>query len=127
MGEGWQRPGEAQREVVLVGRLLVVGEPHDGVLEGQQHSGIDVEGKVKIDGAAAALLGVEIDLPDLAKRVGLDEVALVVDVEPVIDRVVLEIGDVSGHVDGCHEMGAYWSVAALISGVSVGAWTKSPW
>jgi hypothetical protein len=29
-------------------------------------------------------------------------VTLVVDVEPVLDRVVLEVGDEAGDVDDCH-------------------------
>ena len=101
-----ERPGEGQREVELVGRLLVLGEQHDGVLEGEQDAGVDVEGQVQVERAAAALLGVQVDLPDLAQRVRLDEVPLVVHVEPVVDGVVLQVGDVAGDIDGCHNGGA---------------------
>ena len=52
--------------------------------------------------AAAGLLGVEVDLPRLAQRVGLDEVALVVHVEAVVDGVLLEVGDEAGDVDDGH-------------------------
>ncbi len=45
----------------------------------------------------------EVDLPGLAQRVGLDEVALVVHVEPVVDGVILQVGDEAGHVDDGHE------------------------
>ena len=55
--------------------------------------------EVEVERAAAGLLGVQVDLPRLAQRVGLDEVAFVVHVEPVVDRVVLEIGDEAGDVD----------------------------
>jgi hypothetical protein len=51
---------------------------------------------VQVERAAAGLLGVEVDLPRLAQRVGLDEVALVVHVEAVVDGVVLEVGDEHG-------------------------------
>ena len=57
---------------------------------------------MQVEGAAARLLGVEVDLPGLAQRVGLDEVPLVVHVEPVIDGVVLEVGDEAGHIDDSH-------------------------
>ena len=44
----------------------------------------------------------EVDFPVLAERVALDEVALVVDVEPVLDRVVLQVGHEPRDVDDCH-------------------------
>ena len=101
-----QGPGEGQREVELVGRLLLLGEQHDGVLEGEQDAGVDVEGEVQVERAAAPLLGVQVDLPDLAQGVGLDEVPLVVHVKSVVDRVVLQVGDVAGDVNGCHNPGS---------------------
>ena len=57
---------------------------------------------MQVERAAARLLGVQVDLPGLAQRVGLDEVALVVHVEAVVDGVVLEVGDEPGDVDGGH-------------------------
>ena len=57
---------------------------------------------MQVERAAAGLLGVQVDLPRLAQRVGLDEVALVVHVEAVVDGVVLELGDEPGDVDGGH-------------------------
>ncbi len=57
---------------------------------------------MQVERAAAGLLGMEVDLPRLAQRVGLDEVALVVHVEPVVDGVILEIGDEAGDVDDGH-------------------------
>ena len=104
LGSGGRRPGEGEGEVELVGRLLVLGEQHDGVLEGEEHPRIDVEGQVQVERAAAALLGVEVDLPDLAQRVRLDEVPLVVHVKPVVDGVVLQVGHVAGDVDGSHSV-----------------------
>ena len=44
----------------------------------------------------------EVDLPQLPQRVGLDEVALVVDVEAVVDRLTLHVGDETCNVDHCH-------------------------
>jgi hypothetical protein len=57
---------------------------------------------VQVERTPAAVLGMEVDLPDLAERVGLDEVALVVHVEAVVHRMILEVGHVSGHIDDCH-------------------------
>jgi myo-inositol-1(or 4)-monophosphatase len=57
---------------------------------------------MEIEGASAAVLGVELDLPHLAERVGLDEMTLVVYVESMVDRVVLQVGHVPGHIDNCH-------------------------
>ena len=88
----------------LVGRLLVIGQEHDGVLEGEEHPGVDVEGEMQVERAAAPLLGVQVDLPDLAQRVRLDEVPLVVHVEPVVDRVILQVGHVAGDIDGSHSV-----------------------
>jgi myo-inositol-1(or 4)-monophosphatase len=53
---------------------------------------------VQVDGPPAPLLRVQVDLPDLAQGVRLDEVPLVVDVESVIDRMVLEFGNETGDV-----------------------------
>ena len=88
----------------LVGRLVGLVDLEDLVLEGQQHPRIDLEREVQVERAAAGLLGVEVDLPRLAERVGLDEVPLVVHVEPVVDGVVLEVGDEPGDVDDGHDL-----------------------
>ena len=90
----------------LVGRVVVVGQLGDDVLEGQQHPRLDFEREVQVERAVAALLGMEVDLPRLAQRVRLDEVALVVHVEAVVDGVVLELGDIAGDVDGGHRLRA---------------------
>ena len=60
------------------------------------------EGEVEVEGAVARLLGMQVDLPGLAQRVGLHEVPLVVHVEPVVHRVVLELGHVSSDIDDRH-------------------------
>ena len=86
----------------LVGWLLVLGEEDDGVLEGEEDAGVDVEGEVQVERAAAPLLGVQVDLPDLAQGVGLDEVPLVVHVKSVVDGMVLQVGDVPRDVNGSH-------------------------
>jgi hypothetical protein len=88
--------------VVLVGRLFVVGKPEHRILKGEQHSRVNIESKVQVDGSAATLFGVQVDLPDLTERVRLDEVALVVHVKAVVNRVILQIGHVASNVNGCH-------------------------
>jgi len=88
--------------VELVGRLLVFGQQDHGVLEGEEDARVHVESEVQVEGPPAPLLGVQVDLPNLAQRVGLDEVPLVVHVEPVVDGVVLQVGDVAGDIDGSH-------------------------
>ena len=98
-----QRPREQQREREAGRRSIVeVVELHDLVLEAEQRPWVDVEREVEVDRAAARLLGMEVDLPQLAQRVGLDEMALVVDVEAVVDRLTLHVGDESCDVDDCH-------------------------
>ena len=57
---------------------------------------------MEVQRPTAALFWVKVDLPHLSQRVGLDEVPLVMDVEPVVDGVILELGYVPGDVDGCH-------------------------
>ena len=57
---------------------------------------------MEVERATAGLLRVEIDLPRLPERVGLDEVPFVVHVEPVVDGVVLQVGDEPSDVDGGH-------------------------
>ena len=103
LGEGREHPGEVQGEGEAV-RGLGVGILVGGhrVLEPEQRAGVDVEREVEVDGALAGLLGVEVDLPGLAERVRLDEVALVVDVEAVPDGMVLQVGHEPGHVDDRH-------------------------
>ena len=62
---------------------------------------------MEVERTAAGLLGVEVHLPGLAQRVRLDEVALVVHVEPVLDGVVLQVGDEAGDVEHRHERGPF--------------------
>lgn len=99
MLQRWQGPVEKHRKVEGVRRVVVVGESDHGILEGEQRARVDVEGEVQVERAVARLLGVQLDLPRLAQRVCLDEMALFVDVEPVVDGVILEIGDEPGNVD----------------------------
>ena len=86
----------------VVRRLLFLAHPHHGVFEREQHAGIDVEGQMQVERATAPFFGMEVDFPHLAQRVRLDEVSLIVNVEPVVDRVVLQVGHVAGHIDCCH-------------------------
>ena len=101
-----ERPGEAQREVERRRRARRRRRRVDHrVLEAEQHARIDLEREVEVDRALATLLGMEVDLPGLAQRVALDEVTLVVHVEAVLDRVILQVGDEAGDVDDRHVSG----------------------
>jgi hypothetical protein len=102
IGERRQRPREGQGEVVFVTRFLVVGKSEHRVLEREEDPRIDFESEMEVERSAATLFGMEVHLPDLSERVGLDEVSLVVDVESVVDRVVLEVGHVAGNVNSRH-------------------------
>ena len=57
---------------------------------------------MEIERTPAALLGMQVDLPQLAQRIRLDEMALVVHMEPVIHGMALQLCDESGHIDDCH-------------------------
>ena len=72
---------------------------------------------MEIERATAAIFGVEFHLPDLAQRVGLNEMPLVVHMESMIDGMVLQIGHVSGHVDDCHTTKLPAGVATADGGV----------
>src|SRR6185437_15073492 len=128
--EGWECPREGEGEVELVRRLFVFGEEDHGVFEGEQDAGIDVEGEVQIERAAAPLLSVQGDLPDLAQRVRLDEMPLVVHVESVVDGMVFQIGDVAGNVNGSHSHRSLMAVdgaAARRGGVATAGRVRPPW
>ncbi len=49
----------------------------------------------------------DVDFPELAKRVGLDEVSFVVNVETVVDGLTLDVRHESCNVDDCHWCGHY--------------------
>jgi hypothetical protein len=78
----------------------------DEVLEHEQGARVDLEREVQVERASARLFRVEVDLPSLAERVRLHEVALVVDVEPVIGGVIFQIGHETGDVDDGHGHGS---------------------
>lgn len=99
-------PGERQWEVVLVRRLFVIGQLQDHVLEAEENSRVHIERKVKVDRPSTPFFRMQIDLPHLTERIGFDEVPFVVDVEAVIDRVVLQVGDIPGDIDRCHGLSA---------------------
>lgn len=105
VGKRRQRPGEGQREEELVRRLrlvVVFVEGHHRVLEGQHDAGIEFEGEVQVEGAAAPGLGVQFDFPGLAQRIRLDEMPLVVHVKTVVDGVILQFSDEARDIDNCH-------------------------
>ena len=75
--------------------------------ERQQRTRVDLERQVQVDRTIAGFLGVEVDLPQLPQRVRLDEVPFVVHVEPVVDRMALQIGHETGDIDDGHEGAGY--------------------
>jgi hypothetical protein len=72
----------------LVGGLLLLGEEHNGVFEGQEDAWINVEGQMQVQRAAAPLLGMEVDLPNLTQGVRLDKMPLVVNMKSVVNGVI---------------------------------------
>ena len=72
------------------------------ILEGDQRPWVDFDGYVEVQWTIARPVGVQVDFPRLAVRVGLDEVAFVVNMEPVLGDVVLEIGDEPLEIDDGH-------------------------
>ena len=63
---------------------------------------LDLETYVQVDGAAARFFRVQVDFPQLAERVRLHEVALVMNVEPVVHCVALQVGHEARNVDDRH-------------------------
>ena len=88
-------------ELVVGG--VAFGKGGDVLIEIEHHPGIDLEGDMQVEGLAAGVLRVEVDLEGLAHAVGLDEVALIVDVKAVLDGVLLDGCDVAGDVQSCDE------------------------
>lgn len=82
--------------------IVTVVERQDLVLERQRRTRVDFETEVELERASARLLGVEVDLPRLTHGVGLDEVALVVDVEAVVSGMVLQVGDEACDIEDGH-------------------------
>lgn len=78
-----------------------------------------------IEWTIARPVGVQVDFPRLAVRVGLDEVAFVVNMEPVLGDVVLEICDEPLEIDDGHGISlpcfaAHPSLRSLRRGSPVG-------
>jgi hypothetical protein len=96
--------------VERVRRVLVVGQAEDSVLEGEQGPGVYLQAQVEIERAATTVFGVQLYFPYLAEGVGLDEMTLIVNMEPMVDGMILEVGHISGHVDDCHR---YVSLSVL--------------
>ena len=86
----------------LVGRVDFIGKSKNRVLKGEKGSRVDIEFDVQINGSAASVFGVQIDLPRLTQRISLDEMALVMDVKTVGHRVVLEVRDETSDINGSH-------------------------
>jgi hypothetical protein len=86
----------------LIGWIDLVRETEHRVFEGEQRPRINVEFDVQVDRSATTVLGMQINLPRLAKRVCLDEMTLVVDVESVRHRMVLKVCDETSDVNCGH-------------------------
>ena len=115
MVERWERPVEVDRKekgFFQVGDLTVAFD--DLVLKGQQDPGVDLEGHVEVERTTAGFLRVELHLPGLTERVRLDEVALGVNVKPVLDGVGFQVGDETGDVDGWHGWPSWRGLAARL-------------
>lgn len=102
MRQRWQRPREGHGHLVTLFGLIAFGELQHLVLERKDDPRVDLDRQVELDRATARFFGVEVDLPRLTHGVRLDEVSLVVDVEAVVGRVVLEVGYEAGDIDDCH-------------------------
>lgn len=104
---GWEPqrrkgPREGQGERETLDRIIALRDVEHPVLEADHDPRVDLESEVQIERPTARVLGVQVDLPRLAHRVGLDEVAFVVHMERVIDGVVLEVGHEAGNIDDGH-------------------------
>ena len=101
-GQGREGPGEGQRKMELIGGLLLFGEEHNRIFEGEEERG-STSARGGGPTAHRTLPRGGGRPPDLAQGVCFDEMAFVVDVETVIDGVILQIWPRSRrHVDGCH-------------------------
>jgi len=94
-----QHPGEGERKGEAFGWITRLGQLQHAVLEREHGAGLDLEGKMQVEGPAAGVLGMQVDLPGLAQRVRLHEVTFVVHMELVVDGVVLQVGHEAGDVD----------------------------
>ena len=82
--------------------VLVVTEADHRVFEAQEDAGIDVQGQMEVEWPTTAIFWVQVDLPHLSKRVGLDEVPLVMHVKSVIHGMILDFRHIAGDVDSSH-------------------------
>jgi hypothetical protein len=57
---------------------------------------------MEVYGACACLLGMQINFPQLAKGIGLNEVSLIMNVKSMIYRMALEVTHKAGYVNNCH-------------------------
>ena len=103
MSERREGPREEQREEVALGWCCfgIVQFAHL-VLETEKCSRIHFEGQVEVDRTVTSFFGVQVHFPHLPQGVGLHEMTLVVDVEPVIHGMALQVGHESSHIDERH-------------------------
>ncbi len=92
---------------------------HEHVLEFQHDPGVEIDREVKVERTLTRLGGMQIDLPRLTERVRLNEVALIVNVESMLDGMVLQIGNGSCEVNS--------HGARLPPSGAIGCGDRSPW
>ncbi len=66
-GSGGSAHVNDEREVEVVGRVVVLRQVDDRVLEAEQHPRVDLQREVQIDRTLTPFFGVEVDLPRLAQ------------------------------------------------------------
>jgi hypothetical protein len=68
MNEGWECPGENERETEITARLIVgVIHCQHYIFKVQESAWVDLKADVKVDGSGAGLFGVKVHFPELAQ------------------------------------------------------------
>jgi hypothetical protein len=102
LGQWWERKAQADRQLDVVGRFTSFPDLHYFIFKVDQRARIDLDGDVHVDWTVAGAIGMKINFPCLAIGIGLDEVALIVDMKPVFGDMVLEISHETLKIDHCH-------------------------
>ena len=89
-----EAPREQQRKAqVFRRRLSRVDKRVHLVFERQHHPWIDLQGQMKVERPTARMLGMKVNLEGLTHRVGLHEMAFVVNVKTMMRCMVFQICD----------------------------------
>jgi hypothetical protein len=57
---------------------------------------------MKVDGAVASLFWMQVNFPQLAKGIGLNEVSFIVNMESMVHRMALEVCNEPGYINHGH-------------------------